>query len=193
MRTRWFRVPVVPTANPRWLTAAANQPILAPDERSLQVDLVCPDVTAPFGAATDCITNISERKFPTGTGDRHNRGINHLPTTRPDGIAIRHTWFCDPHGRRLLQKTRLARSNQAFSSAVNGFTARFGVALRCSKLVGGGAARLTRPRCVLLLSLLARAAEVEPKTSKAARAIPVLQSILVLLVQSAFMIIVSSG
>jgi hypothetical protein len=31
----------VPTANPRRLTATANRLILAPDERSLQVDLVC--------------------------------------------------------------------------------------------------------------------------------------------------------
>jgi len=37
--------PVVPTANPIRLTA--NRPILAPDERSLQVDLVRLDRSVP--------------------------------------------------------------------------------------------------------------------------------------------------
>src|SRR6266478_8602099 len=37
----------VPTANLKRLTAAANRLILAPDERSLQVDLVCLDRTVP--------------------------------------------------------------------------------------------------------------------------------------------------
>jgi hypothetical protein len=37
----------VPTANPKRLTATANRLILAPDERSLQVDLVRLDRTVP--------------------------------------------------------------------------------------------------------------------------------------------------
>ena len=40
---------------------------------------------------------------------------------------------------RALQKTRLARSNQPFSSAVNGLTAWLGVALGGAKAGGGGA------------------------------------------------------
>jgi hypothetical protein len=38
---------LVPTANPKRLTATANRLILAPDERSLQVDLVRLDRTVP--------------------------------------------------------------------------------------------------------------------------------------------------
>ena len=38
----------VPTANPKRLTAPANRLILAPDERSLQVDLVRLDRTVPI-------------------------------------------------------------------------------------------------------------------------------------------------
>jgi hypothetical protein len=38
---------VVPTANPKRLTATTNRLILAPDERSLQVDLVRPNRTVP--------------------------------------------------------------------------------------------------------------------------------------------------
>ena len=38
---------VVPTANPKRLTATANRLILARDERSLQVDLVRLDRTVP--------------------------------------------------------------------------------------------------------------------------------------------------
>src|SRR2546428_13728218 len=42
----------VPTANPRQLTAAAaNRPILAPDERSLQIDLVRLDRTVPTASS----------------------------------------------------------------------------------------------------------------------------------------------
>jgi hypothetical protein len=45
------KVPV-PTANPRRLTATANRPILAPNERSLQVDLVRLDRILPV---TGCV------------------------------------------------------------------------------------------------------------------------------------------
>jgi predicted phage terminase large subunit-like protein len=55
----------VPTANPRWLTAAANQPILAPNERSLQVDLVCPDRNVPVagfvGSRGPCPSTPTQR------------------------------------------------------------------------------------------------------------------------------------
>jgi hypothetical protein len=40
---------------------------------------------------------------------------------------------------RAFQKTRLARSNQPFSSAVNGLTAWLGVASGSAKAAGGGA------------------------------------------------------
>src|SRR5438128_1063765 len=42
----------VPTANPKRLTATANRLILAPDERSLQIDLVRLDRTVPVA---DCV------------------------------------------------------------------------------------------------------------------------------------------
>src|SRR5262249_494294 len=44
--------PLVPTANPKRLTATANRLILAPDERSLQVDLVRLDRT---GQVAGCV------------------------------------------------------------------------------------------------------------------------------------------
>src|SRR5712672_1662551 len=49
---------VVPTANPKRLTAAANRLILAPDERSLQVDLVRLDRTVPVA---DCVGSRDPR------------------------------------------------------------------------------------------------------------------------------------
>jgi hypothetical protein len=43
----------VPTANPKRLTATANRLILAPDERSLQVDLVRLDRTLPVAGCIE--------------------------------------------------------------------------------------------------------------------------------------------
>src|SRR5258708_34234354 len=65
----------VPTANPRRLTATANQPILAPDERSLQVELVRLDRTVPvagrvggrvFGTHNTqvCLPSVDCRQLP---------------------------------------------------------------------------------------------------------------------------------
>ena len=55
----------VPTANPKWLTATANQLILAPDERSLQVDLVRLDRTVPVtggvGSRDPCPSTPTQR------------------------------------------------------------------------------------------------------------------------------------
>ena len=44
-----MQTPAVPTANPKRLTATANRLILAPDERSVQVDLVRLDRTVAVG------------------------------------------------------------------------------------------------------------------------------------------------
>jgi len=55
----------VPTANPRRLTATANRLILAPDERSLQVDLVRLDRTVPvpgcIGSRDPCPSTPTQR------------------------------------------------------------------------------------------------------------------------------------
>jgi hypothetical protein len=53
LRARKAEYPVVPTANLRRLTVTADRPILAPDERPLQVDLVCPDRTVPVAGCVD--------------------------------------------------------------------------------------------------------------------------------------------
>jgi len=55
----------VPTANPKPLTATANRLILAPDERSLQVDLVRPDRTVQVagcvGSRDPCPSTPTQR------------------------------------------------------------------------------------------------------------------------------------
>jgi hypothetical protein len=83
------------------------------------------------------------------------------------------------------QKTRLALSNHAFSSAVNGFTAGFVVVLRCSAMVGDVPLRAAGPAWWVRLLLAAQTAEVDPKTSRAARATLVSGSMLALSLQGA--------
>ena len=55
----------VPTANPKRLTSTANRLILAPDERSLQVDLVCIDPAVPVagcaGSRNTCASTSAQR------------------------------------------------------------------------------------------------------------------------------------
>ena len=55
----------VPTANPKPLTAIANRLILAPDERSLQIDLVRLDRTVPVagcvGSRDPCPSTPTQR------------------------------------------------------------------------------------------------------------------------------------
>ena len=58
----------VPTANPRRLTATANRLILAPDERSLQVDLVRLDRTVPVPGCIGSRDSLSFDTNPTCCG-----------------------------------------------------------------------------------------------------------------------------
>jgi hypothetical protein len=71
---------IVPTANPKRLTATANRPILAPDERSLQADLVCLDRTIPIagcvGGRDPCPSTPTQRaaaQIPEAIGVRQYR------------------------------------------------------------------------------------------------------------------------
>ena len=66
-----MQTPAVPTANPKRLTATANRLILAPDERSVQVDLVRLDRTVAARVALEVEIlvlrhqlNMLRRKFP---------------------------------------------------------------------------------------------------------------------------------
>src|ERR1700730_9649025 len=73
--------PPVPTANPKRLTATANRLILAPDERSLQVDLVRLDRTVPaagcVGRRGPCPSTSTQRaaaQIPKAVGVRSYGG-----------------------------------------------------------------------------------------------------------------------
>src|SRR5215471_5040804 len=65
LRARPRGNPPVPTANSKPLTATANRLILAPDERSLQVDLVRPDrtfqVAGCVGSRDPCPSTPTQR------------------------------------------------------------------------------------------------------------------------------------
>src|SRR5256885_10780120 len=83
----------VPTANPKRLTATANRLILAPDERSLQVDLVRLDRTVPaagcVGSRGPCPSTSTQRaaaQIPKAVGVRDTRSlvIRRLPMSKAD-------------------------------------------------------------------------------------------------------------
>src|SRR2546430_17586766 len=88
----------VPTANPKRLTATANRLILAPDERSLQVDLVRLDRTVPaagcVGSRGPCPSTSTQRaaaQIPKAVGVRSYGGddtrslvIRRLPMSKAD-------------------------------------------------------------------------------------------------------------
>ena len=70
----------VPTANQKWLTATANRLILAPDERSLQVDLVRLDRAVPLagcvGSRKPCTSASAQRapaQMPEESGPQQHR------------------------------------------------------------------------------------------------------------------------
>ena len=96
--------------------------------------------------------NENARLRQDGTFDHDSRTAQQFgpriphPGIRQD-IWLGHRYATEPAGDkvpgrmnlRAFQKTRLARSNQPFSSAVNGLTAWLGVALGGAKAGGGGA------------------------------------------------------
>jgi hypothetical protein len=104
---RWrFLTPAslpVPPANPRQLTATANRLILAPDERSLQIDLVRLDRTVPVAG---CVG--SRDPCPSTPTQRAAAQI-------PHAIGVRRRW----------QRPRCGRSH------FNAVTLESSVALSC--------------------------------------------------------------
>ena len=97
-------------------------------------------------------TDQRERKIAPRNVDPDSRTAQQFgpriphPGIRQD-IWLGHRYATEPAGDkvpgrmnlRAVQKTRLARSNQPFSSAVNGLMAWLGVASGRAKAVGGGA------------------------------------------------------